>query len=159
MIKTFSRKPEETKLFSPIDRHELNKTLKGLCKEYLHDIFRLILRPDHQSKGGWLKRTKGRLIDALHTKMTKTNRDLYLLYFLIGDEDGDNSDLKLNDESIENCMEEVIEENYGHYLNDDVNLCKELIQSLHDKMNPKKDYTQNEVSELVDEWYESIPKK
>ena len=150
---------EKSKSFSPYTRRKLNKVLEGIDLEYLHDIFRLILRPNNQSANHWLRDTKTRLKDALHTKMDVTNRDLYLLYAFITDRGSCNSDLKLDEGSIEIQMEKVSYEKYGPYINNDVKLCKKLIQSLHDKMNPRKDYTKEEVNKLVDDWYKSIPKK
>jgi hypothetical protein len=149
---------EKTEKFSPYTRPELNKILKGLCDEYIHDIFRLILRPNHQSKNSWLGRTKVRLKDALNKK-TSSKRSLYFLYSAITDFCTSNSDLKLDNDQIPREMEKVSYEKYGPYINYDVDLCRNLIQSLHDMMDPNKWYDIDEINKLVDDWYKTIPKK
>jgi hypothetical protein len=155
---TDGTKLEKIETFSPYTRPELNKVLKGLGDEYVHDIFRLILRPNHPSKNSWLGRTKARLKEALNKKTT-SERSLYFLYSAITDFGTSNSDLKLDNDQIPREMETVFDENYGPCINYEVSSCKNLIQSLHDMMDPKKWYTVDQINNLVDEWYKSIPKK
>jgi hypothetical protein len=152
-------KKEMTKLFSPLTKKELGNHLGSLSAEYVHDILRLILRPNHISSNHWLRCTRSRVIEALSKKMNISNRDLYRLYSWITDRGSNNSNLKLDDPSLEREIHRVRQEKYGLCINNNLDTCKKLIQSLHSSMNPHKWYTQDEAMKLVDKWYKSIPKK